>query len=87
MREDGPIEDLTVGKSTDELLSTLTSKSDYWYNLARIFPRLYLEGFTAPILEEMMDVSPARQSIWQVASEVYHTVRVRFPLESRTCHL
>lgn len=85
MSEDGPMEDLTIGKTTDELLSTLTSKSDYWYNLARIFPRLYIEGLTAPILEEMMDVSPARQSVWQVASEVYYTVRVRCCAASMLC--
>lgn len=75
MNEDGPEEDIFAGKSSDALLSTLTTRSDYWYNLAKAFPRLYQEGLTAPILAELINVEPARQNIWSVASNVFGTLK------------
>jgi hypothetical protein len=76
MNEDGPLEDPFASKSTDQILSVLTSRSDKWYNLALGFPRLYMEGFDRATLEEVINVDPARQEVWSVASSVFHSLQV-----------
>ena len=80
MNEDGPMDDPYAAKSTEEIISILTSRSDHWYNLALAFPRLYLDGFERQTLEELIGVDPARQEVWSVAGNVFHTLQVRcFP--------
>lgn len=76
MNEDGPDKDIYSGQSTDELVIMLKTRSDYWFNLAKIFPRLYNAGFDRVTLEEITNVDPARQNVWNVAAEVYHSLKV-----------
>ena len=76
MNADGPISSPFDGKSTEQIISTLSSRSDNWYNLALAFPRLYLEGFDRQTLEELINVEPARQEIWSVAGAVFLSIQV-----------
>jgi hypothetical protein len=77
MNEDGPVGNPYATKSTEQLLSTLTTRSDAWYSLALAFPRLYAEGFDRAVLEELINVSPARQEAWIVAGAVFHSLHVQ----------
>ena len=76
MNEGGPEADLWAGRSTEELISKLTSRSDYWFALAKIFPRLYRESLDGAMLEELVNLTPAQQNVWIVASAVHGTLKV-----------
>jgi hypothetical protein len=78
MNEDGPVGSPYTMKSTDELLSILSTRSDAWYNLGLILPRLYTDGFERVVLEEIINVSPARQEAWIVAGAVFHSLQVKY---------
>jgi Rubisco accumulation factor 1 helix turn helix domain len=77
MNESGPEEDIYAGKTTDELITLLSTRSDHWYNLARAFPKLYTAGFDRGGIEEITNVDPARQNVWSTAAEVFHSLKVR----------
>ena len=77
MNEEGPEQDVYSGKTTDELIMMLKTRSDYWYNLARVFPKLYHAGFDRVSLMDITSVDPARQNVWNVAAEVFHSLKVR----------
>ena len=77
MNADGPISSPFDGKSTEQIISTLSSRSDNWYNLALAFPRLYMEGYDRQSLEELINVTPARQEVWSVAGSVFLSIQVR----------
>lgn len=77
MNEDGPVDDPYAAKTTEQILSVLSARSDHWYNLALAFPRLYLDGFDRSTLEEIINVEPARQEVWCVAGNVFHSLHVR----------
>lgn len=79
MNDDGPRKSPFDGKTTEQILSTLSTRSDHWFNLAQAFPRLYTEGFDRSTLEELAGVPPARQEVWVTAANVYATLRVRMP--------
>lgn len=80
MNKEGPEEDTYSGKTTDELLMLLKTRSDYWFNLARVFPKLYHAGFDRVSLMDITNLDPARQNVWNVAAEVYHSLKVRCEL-------
>lgn len=77
MNDGGPAQNPFDGQSSDQMLSTLTTRSDKWYNLALAFPRLYSEGYERGTLEEIINVPPARQEMWAVAGAVFHSLQVR----------
>lgn len=76
MDEQGPEQDIYSGKTPEEVLMIMSTRSDYWFNLAKGLPKLYAAGFDRNTLEEKINVDAARQNVWTVSAEVFRSLQV-----------
>lgn len=88
MDKQGPEQDIYAAKTPEEVLMIISTRSDYWYNLAKGLPKLYAAGFDRNTLEEKINVDAARQNIWSVSAEVFRSLQACPPnqLPTSTSH-
>ena len=82
MDEQGPEQDIYSGKTPEEVLIIISTRSDYWFNLAKGLPKLYAAGFDRNTLEEKINVDAARQNVWTVSAEVFRSLQVCLAIHS-----
>eukprot|EP00892_Ulva_mutabilis_P010198 jgi/Ulvmu1/7550/UM037_0094.1 len=83
MDSQGPEQDIYAGKTPDEVLMIISTRSDYWYNLAKGLPKLYAAGFDRNTLEEQINVDAVRQNVWSVSAEVFRSLQEDLTDEQR----
>lgn len=76
MDAQGPEQDIYSSNTPDEVLMIISTRSDYWYNLAKGLPKLYASGFDRNTLEEQINVDASRQNVWSVSAEVFRSLQV-----------
>lgn len=76
MNAQGPEQDIYAGKTPDEVLVLISTRTDYWYNLAKGLPKLYAAGFDCNTLEEQINVDAPQQNVWSVSAEVFRSLQV-----------
>lgn len=81
MNKQGPEQDIYVNNTPEEVLMIISTRSDYWYNLAKGLPKLYAAGFDRNTLEEKINVDAARQNVWSVSAEVFRSLQACAPNE------